>query len=83
MSKQPPTKKPGQATGRRKINGAVLDVAGAAEYLGVTDKQVRARVERGLLPFRRWGGRVVFLKDELMDYFAALDGTDLLIHCHR
>lgn len=35
---------------------------------------VRARVERRLLPFVRWSGRVCFLRSELLHFLQALDG---------
>ena len=73
----PPRKKAGIGTGRRRLTGAVLDVAGAAELLGVTEKVIRARAARMLLPHRRWGKRLVFVKRELEDFFLTLPGCSV------
>lgn len=75
--KRPPRKQKGQASGPRRLAGAVLDVAAAGELLGVTEKVVRARAARGLLPWRRWGGRVLFLREELLAFMAALPGVSI------
>ena len=42
-----------------------LDVAGAAAYLSTTPKAVYHQVERGRLPYRRVGGRLLFDRAEL------------------
>ena len=55
----------------------VLDVRGAAELLGCTPKAIRKRVERRMIPFRRWGGRLVFRTTELESFIAALPGCTL------
>jgi hypothetical protein len=73
----PPRKRAGQGGGPRRVAGQILDVAGAAQLLGVSEKAIRARVARGLLPYRRWGGRVVFLADELAEYLRRLPGVTL------
>ncbi|MCI0371430.1 MAG: helix-turn-helix domain-containing protein [candidate division NC10 bacterium] len=72
-----PRKQKGQASGPRRLDGTVLDVAAAAELLGVTEKLVRARAARGLLPWRRWGGRVLFLREELLAFMGALPGVSV------
>lgn len=43
----------------------VLDVVEAASLLGTTPKAVRQRVARRTLPFRKFGGRIIFLKEQL------------------
>jgi hypothetical protein len=75
--RSPPRKKAGIKTGRRRLTGAVLDVAGAAELLGVTEKVIRARASRMMLPHRRWGKRLVFVKRELEDFFRTLPGCSM------
>ncbi len=75
MSRRPPAKRAGVATGRRRLDGEVLDVAGVALLLGMTEKTVRARVARQLLPHRRWGSRVVFLRVEVLAFLAKLNGV--------
>ncbi|HTN72601.1 MAG TPA: hypothetical protein VMO00_16090 [Methylomirabilota bacterium] len=63
--------------GRRKsqtLPGEILDVSSAAVYLGISEKGLRARVARRMIPFKRWGGRVCFLRAELLDFLRNLDG---------
>jgi hypothetical protein len=72
--RRPPRKRAGQATGPRRLAGEILDVAAAAELLGVTEKCIRARVARQLLPHRIWGARVCFLRAEVMAFLTRLEG---------
>lgn len=75
--RKPPKKQPGQGTGPRAINGAALDVRAASGFYGGTDKQTRGLVERRLIPFRRLGGRIVFLRSELEAWLQDLPGCTL------
>jgi hypothetical protein len=75
VKKRPPVKKAGVPTGRRRFDGEVLDVTGVTGLLGGTDKMVRSRVSRGLIPHRRWGGRVIFLRSEVLAFLARLEGV--------
>jgi hypothetical protein len=69
----PPKKKVGQARGRRRIDGKlILGIRETGELLGLTEKATRARIERGDIPARRLGGRVVVLRTELEAFVAAL-----------
>ncbi len=77
MRKKPPTKKAGKATGSRRRNGFVLDMSTAAQFAGWTENAMRARVERGRVPYRRDGGRIIFLRDELEDFLRGLEGVDV------
>jgi hypothetical protein len=52
----------------------VLDVATVAVLLGTSEKCVRARVARQLLPHRKWASRVVFLRAEVMAFLSQLEG---------
>lgn len=52
-----------------------MDVATLARRFGVTEKFIRARASRGLLPARRWGGRLIFLEDEINRFLEALPGV--------
>jgi predicted DNA-binding transcriptional regulator AlpA len=72
-----PKRQPGQGKGPRELAGALLDVRGVAELLGVTEKAIRCRAAQRLLPCRRWGGRVVFLRSEIEAFFAALPGVSI------
>lgn len=76
-ARQPPRKKPGQGLGPRTINGALLDVRAGTQFIGGTEKQTRALVARRLIPFRRLGGRIVFVKKELESWIASLVGVTL------
>jgi hypothetical protein len=71
----PPKKRDGSGTGPRRINGAVFDVPGASQHYGGTVKQWYARVARGMLPYRKWGGRIIFLRAELDEFFSNLPGV--------
>ena len=72
--RMPPHKTPGRATGPRRVNGALLDCRWAADLLGVSQKTLRARVARRLVPFRRFGKRIVFVRKELEDFLVTLEG---------
>jgi hypothetical protein len=63
--------------GARRFNGALLDVSAAAALLGVSVRCVRARVSRRLLPFKRFGSRIVFSRIELELFVAGLPGCSL------
>jgi len=73
----PPTKRAGQASGRRRLDGEILDVTTTAALIGVSEKCIRARVARRLIPHRRWGSRVVFLRAELLDFMRQLAGVSV------
>ena len=59
------------------IGSQVLDILSAAELLGMPPKAVRKRVERRMIPFRKWGGRICFVRVELESFIAALPGCTL------
>jgi|JI10StandDraft_1071094.scaffolds.fasta_scaffold1763054_2 hypothetical protein len=73
----PPRKKPGQGLGPRRVNGAVMDVTAAAGFIGTTEKTIRGQVSRRLIPFRRLGGRIVFVRQEIEAWLASLEGCRL------
>ena len=77
LGKIPPKKQPGQGCGPRTIDGAALDVRSASALLGAKEKQTRGLVARRLIPFRRLGGRIIFLRSELLAWLSALDGCSL------
>lgn len=76
--KTPPRKQPGQGTGSRTMDGAAMDLRTATGFLGGTEKQTRGLVARRLIPFRRLGGRIIFLRSELEQWLSTLDGCTLL-----
>jgi excisionase family DNA binding protein len=63
-----------RALERRALDGELLDVSKGALLLGCTEKGLRRRIERREIPFRRLGGRVVFLRSELEAFLGALPG---------
>jgi hypothetical protein len=69
-------KKPKEPRKRsRAIQGAIYDVAGLATRDGDSQKAIRGRVARGTIPYRRLGGRIIFLADELDAFYKALPGV--------
>jgi excisionase family DNA binding protein len=64
-------------TRRRSFRGELLDVRGAAELLGTSEKTIRARVARQLIPFRRLGSRIVFRRHELETFLDDLPGVSI------
>lgn len=77
MRTPPPKKQKGQARGRRSLNGKLRDVATQARLLGDTEGGLRAKVSRGLVPYRRLGGRIVFLEEEIEAWLRRLPGVSV------
>jgi len=77
MRKAPPKKKQDQAKGPRKIGGEILGVRELAESLGVPQHMIRARVARRQIPYKRWGGRIIFLRSEMTRYLEELEGVSV------
>lgn len=76
MRTRPPKKQQGDQRGPRRINGRrAMDVDTFAAEEGFTPKAVRSGIARGLIPFRRYGGRVIVLRDEWEQFLAALPGV--------
>ena len=61
----------------RPFSGELLDVATAAALLGTTPKGIRARIARRTIPFKRLGGRLVFIRAELESFVENLDGCSV------
>lgn len=57
---------------------ALLTVESAAEFFGVNERWIRLRIARRLLPARRFGGRIVFLRNELEQFLADLPGISAI-----
>lgn len=74
---RPPKKQIGQGLGPRRIDGVVLDVRCGSLFLGWSEKRTRGMIERRLIPFRRVGGRIVFLRSDLEHWLQTLDGCSL------
>jgi hypothetical protein len=77
MNLPPPKKRSGQGKGPRSLNGLVLDVRTGAALIGDSEKGIRGKIARRLIPFRRLGGRIVFLRAELEAWLKLLDGCPL------
>ncbi len=77
VMRQPPRKRPGQGTGPRVFRGKLLDVHATAELFGCSEKVIRARASRGLLPCRYWGGRLLFLRNEVELFMERFPGVKL------
>jgi hypothetical protein len=73
----PPKKTRGQGTGPRRIDGITLCVRSAAALIGCTEKTLRGHVARQLIPFRRLGGRIIFIRAELEGFLTTLPGVSL------
>jgi len=79
----PPKKQPGIPTGPRTLDGEILGVKEAAAWIGthkgeeIKEGTVRHRARCGLLPSRRWGSRIIFIKSELEEFFRDLPGTSV------
>jgi Helix-turn-helix domain len=57
--------------------GRMLNVQQAAELLGTSERWVRRRTSRGLLPYRKLCGRIFFLRAELEAFVNDLPGITL------
>ena len=77
IRQRPPKKRTGQGFGPRTINGSLLDVRGAAAFLGTTEKTLRGMIDRQLVPFRRLNSRIVLLRGELENWMVSLPGCTL------
>ena len=63
------------ARGCKSINGELLDIASASQLLGCSQKMLRARVARRIVPFRKFAGRIVFRRAELEQFIDGLPGV--------
>lgn len=44
-----------------------------ARILGVSEYHVRRLTYKGKLPGRKWGKKIIFLEEDLREYFRSLD----------
>ncbi len=51
-----------------------LTIPEAAPPLGMTEKALRKRIERGQIPYRKFGGRILIPLQELEEFLEALPG---------
>ena len=59
------------------VNGALLDVKSAAQFLGGSERWLRRLLERGAVPCRRIGRNVFFKRGELEQFVDDLEGISL------
>jgi len=59
------------------FSALTLDVHQVAAFLGWTEKRVRGHIARQTLPYRKQGGRILFLRSELERFIDNLPGTTL------
>lgn len=57
-----------------KVNGTLLDVKSAAEFLGGNERWLRRLLERGVVPCKRLGRNIVFKRSELEEFINDLPG---------
>ncbi len=86
MKRPPPPKKSGQGRGPRTLNGEFMDTMHTA-YLLFGDgnpknklgnrKKLERLVARREVPFRKLGGRNVFVRSELIMWMTRLPGCSL------
>jgi len=77
MANQMATQGKRENKGPQAYQGEMLDVGSAAAFLGISEKSLRARVARRMVPFKRWGKRVCFLRSELLEFLQSLDGCQV------
>ena len=58
-------------------NSLALDVNGCAKAIDRTPSAVRHLVERGLIPHRKWNGKIIFLRTEVEAFLKKLPGCTL------
>ena len=55
--------------------GQLLDIRSGATLMGQTQRWVRKRIERKVIPFRKIGGRVYLVRSELEEWLAQAPGV--------
>ncbi|PON11441.1 hypothetical protein C2W62_44835 [Candidatus Entotheonella serta] len=56
------------------MNDGYLSVDEAASLIGSTPDALYRKVERGQVPYRKWGKRLLFKRSELLEFLDALPG---------
>lgn len=75
LSRSP--KQPGKAIGIEGLRGTYLDTSELAAYLGRTPQAIRDMVCRHKIPFRKPGGRLLFIKSEIDTWVQGSKGITL------
>jgi hypothetical protein len=61
----------------RSFTGAALDVRSCGTFMGTTDRVIRSLVAKGIIPYRRLGNRIVFLRSEIENWLTNLPGCSM------
>ena len=77
MRMSPPKKRIGQGAGPRRVDGALMDVRTGAAFIGCTVKTLRGYVSRRLILFRKLGGRVLLVREDIDRWARELDGCSV------
>lgn len=75
MPRTPPKRKLGWGKGHRSLNGEALDVRAYSGWMGQSELQTRSQIARGVVPYHRLGGRIIFLRSEVLEYLRNLPGV--------
>jgi hypothetical protein len=60
------------------MNGEAMDIRTTSDLIGQKECQTRSQIARGVLPYRRLGGRIICLRSEILEYLKdALPGVTL------
>ena len=52
-----------------------MNIKEAAKYLGISEPTINRKKDQGIIPFSKLGGRVVFSKKDLDEYFKKCKST--------
>jgi len=55
----------------------LVDVKDAAQLLGCSEKSIRARVARQIIPYKKLGKRILFARSELLEFIQDLPGVTM------
>lgn len=55
----------------------LLELKEATRLLGWTERKIRGRIARRTIPFRKDGKRIVFIREELLQFIRGLNGVTL------
>jgi len=62
---------------RKKYDGQLLGVAEGTLMIGNTERSTRALIAKGIIPYVKLGGRVLFRRAELEKWIQTLPGVSL------
>jgi len=68
---------PSMLEGKNNFPTATLNVRQVAIWLGWSEKKVRSHVERQTIPYRKIGGRIVFIRSDLENFLNFLPGISV------